>query len=128
MRHHTLDSLRSALKSISSESPSTPLTSPPHSLHPLSLPKHHNHPPPIQYDHNQTNQTSVEDEADNKQHLHFTVPPILKKKQTLIFNASIPSMPVVSSSNPLDLEWLGTKLKQPKPNTSRIWFQNINGI
>ena len=37
-------------------------------------------------------------------------------------------MPVVSSSNPLDLEWLGTKLKQPKPNTSRIWFQNINGF
>ena len=35
---------------------------------------------------------------------------------------------VASSSHPLDFTWIGTKLKRSKSKTSRLWFQNINGI
>ena len=35
---------------------------------------------------------------------------------------------MASSSSPLDFIWIGTKLKEPKSKTSRLWFQNINGI
>ena len=125
MSYHTLDSIRETIKSILIESPSY---SHPTSTHPTSFLPHPDPTRKVSCHKSPQSLPGTDGDPNTEKTLLSFTSPIIKKKQSTLFNVAPPQLPVASSSNPLDFIWIGTKLTEPKSKTSRLWFQNINGI